>query len=221
MCVLNQGDLLMQQQMQQALFTPSDDIMAIREREVAQRIRDNSDTFTIRQMASIHKMSIPFLRDFAQRYGITFADGSRSKRLSSATIRREKQHTSTVVARSVSRKPVTSLDADKITPDLLERARRRDQESVNGFIERLRELAATHTREQAAKLVGISPTFMRRLAYDQELVFVGESTNAGRANTPSAMRKLQGSLFRPGIKVKPSSALMMRHFVISDVADVL
>lgn len=218
---LNQGDLLMQQHVQQALLVPAEDIMAIREREVAQRIRANSDSFTIRQMASIHKMSIPFLRGFAQRYGITFADRSRSKRLSSATIRREKQHTSTVVARSVSRKPVMSLDTDKITPDLLERARRRDQESVNGFIERLRELAATHTREQAAKLVGISPTFMRRLAYDQELVFVGETTNAGRANTPAAMRKLQNSLFRPGIKVKPASALMMRHFVISDEADVL
>jgi len=119
------------QQEQRTQHSQADDIMAIREREVAERIRSNSDTFTIRQMANIHKMSIPFLRDFAERHGITFVgtDGNRTKRLSSAAIKREKQHTSAVVARSVSRKPVTSLDADKITPELRERARRRDQET--------------------------------------------------------------------------------------------
>lgn len=211
----------MHQQVQRTQHSQSDDIMAIREREVAERIRGSSETFTIRQMANIHKMSIPFLRDFAQRYGISFADGSRSKRLSSAAIRREKQHTSAVVARSVSRKPVTSLDSEKITPDLRERARRRDQESVNGFVEHLRELTTTHTREQAAKLVGISPTFMRRMAYDQELVFVGETTTAGRANTPAALKKLAKTLFRPCAKVKPSSSLLIRHYLISDVPDDL
>lgn len=210
----------MHQQVQRTQYSPSDDIMAIREREVAERIRGSSETFTLRQMANIHKMSIPFMRDFAQRHGISFADGTRSKRLSSA-IRREKQHTSAVVARSVSRKPVTSLDSDKITPELRERARRRDQESVNGFVEYLRELTATHTREQAAKLVGISPTFMRRLAYDQELVFVGETTTAGRANTPAALKRLSKTLFRPGAKVKPSSSLLIRHYLISDVPDEL
>jgi len=213
--------MAMLQQVQRTQLSQSDDIMAIREREVAERIRNNSDTFTIRQMASIHKMSIPFLRDFAQRYGITFTDSSRSKRLSSATIKREKQHTSAVVARSVSRKPVTSLDSDKITPELRERARRRDQESVNGFIEYLRELSPTHTREQAAKVVGISPTFMRRMAYDHELVFVGETTTIGRANSPAALKKLQNTLFRPGTKVKPSSSRLIREYVINDVEDEL
>lgn len=211
----------MHQQVQRTQLSSSDDIMAIREREVAERIRGSSETFTIRQMANIHKMSIPFLRDFAERHGISFADGSRSKRLSSAAIRREKQHTSAVVARSVSRKQVTSLDSEKITPELRERARRRDQESVNGFVEYLRELTTTHTREQAAKLVGISPTFMRRIAYDQEFVFVGETSTAGRANTPAALKKLSKTLFRPGVKVKPSSSLLIRHYLISDVPDEL
>jgi len=211
------------QQEQRTQHSQADDIMAIREREVAERIRSNSDTFTIRQMANIHKMSIPFLRDFAERHGITFVgtDGNRTKRLSSAAIKREKQHTSAVVARSVSRKPVTSLDADKITPELRERARRRDQESVNGFVEYLRELSTTHTREQAAKVAGISPTFMRRMAYDQELVFVGETTTVGRANTPAVLKKLQGTLFRPSRKVKPSSSRLIREFMISDIEDTL
>lgn len=213
----------MLQQEQRTQYSQADDIMAVREREVAERIRSNSSTFTIRQMANIHKMSIPFLRVFAERHGITFVgtDGNRTKRLSSAAIKREKQHTSAVVARSLTRRLSTSLDSDKITPDLRERARRRDQESVNGFVEHLRELTATHTREEAAKLVGISPTFMRRQAYDHQLVFVGETTTVGRANTPAALKKLQSTLFRPSRKVKPSSSRLIREFMISDVEDTL
>ncbi len=201
----------------------SDNLMLARELEVAERIRDKSGMFTIRQVASIHKMSIPFLREFAERHGITFVgtDGSRTKRISSAVIARERRHTSTVVARSLTRKPVTSLDSDKLTPELRERARRRDQESVNGFIEHLRDLSQTHTREEAAKKVGISPTFMRRLAYDQELVFVGEVAPATQCASPSAIKKLQSTLFRPSKKMKPTTSRLIRNFVISDVQDEL
>lgn len=212
----------MQQLAQRTLCSPSaEDVLAVRELETAERIRSNSDTFTIRQMASIHNMSIPFLRDFAERHGITFVgtDGNRTKRLSSATIARERRHTSAVVARSVSRKPVMSLDSEKITPELRERARRRDQESVNGFVEYLRELSLTHTREEAAKQAGISPTFMRTMAYDQNLVFVGETTSVTRAVTPAAFKKLQNTLFRPSKKVKPTTSRLLRQYVINDVAD--
>lgn len=196
--------------------------MVTRERQVADRIRETSATFTIRQMASIHKMSIPFLRDFAVRHGISFVgtDGSRTKRLSSAVISREREHTSTVVARSVSRKPVTSLDFDKITPDLRERARRRDQESFNSFIEYIRDLSATHTREQAAKQARISPTFMRSLAYNHTLVFVGESSPTNLPTTPAVIKRLQTSLFRPNKKhVKAATSRMIRQFVICDIED--
>ncbi|MFU5279265.1 hypothetical protein ACM7YY_31480 [Pseudomonas aeruginosa] len=201
----------------------SDDIMLARELEVAERIRDKSSMFTIRQVASIHRMSIPYLRQFAERHGITFVgtDGSRTKRISSAVIARERRHTSTVVARSLTRKPVTSLDSEKITPELRERARRRDQESVNGFIESLRELSLTHTREEATKEAGISPTFMRRLAYDHELVFVGESAPVSQCASPAALKKLQGSLFRPNKKMKQATSRLIRNFVISDVQDAL
>lgn len=212
----------MQQSAQRTLYSPSEeDVLAIRELETAERIRGNSSIFTIRQMASIHNMSIPYLREFADHHKITFVgtDGNRTKRLSSATIARERRHTSAVVARSVSRKPVTSLDADKITPELRERARRRDQESVNGFIEYLRELSLTHTREEAAKQAGISPTFMRTMAYDQNLVFVGETTSVTRAITPAAFKKLQSTLFRPSKKVKPATSRLLRQYVMSDVAD--
>lgn len=213
----------MQQAQSQRTQDSSDDIMCAREREVAERIRDKSDLFTIRQMASIHRMSIPYLRGFAERYGITFAgtDGSRTKRLSSAIIARERRHTSTVVARSVTRKPVTSLDCEKISPELRERARRRDQESVNSFVEHLRELSMTHTREEASKKVGISPTFMRRLAYDQELVFVGESTSVSHAATPAVLKRLQSTLFRPNKKMKPATSRLIRNFMICDVQDEL
>lgn len=210
-------------QAERAHFDVSEDLMLVRELEVAARIRDKSSMFTIRQVASIHKMSIPFLRDFAERHGITFVgtDGSRTKRISSVVIARERRHTSTVVARSLTRKTVTSLDSEKLTPELRERARRRDQESVNGFIEHLRDLSLTHTREEAAKKVGISPTFMRRLAYDQALVFVGEATLSAKCASPAAMKKLQGTLFRPSKKMKPNTSRLIRNFVISDVLDEL
>lgn len=212
----------MQQFAQRTQISSSeDDVMVARELEVAERIRGGSEIFSIRQMASIHKMSIPFLREFAERHGITFAgaDGNRTKRLSSATINRERKHTSAIVERSVCRKPVASLDSEKITPELRERARRRDQESVNGFIEYLRELSLTHTREEAAKQAGISPTFMRTMAYDQDLVFVGESTSGSSPVTPAVIRKLQGTLFRPNKKVKPSTARLLRQYVMDDTVD--
>lgn len=201
----------------------SQNIMLARELEVAERIRDKSSMFSIRQVASIHKMSIPYLREFAKRHGITFVatDGSRTKRISSVVIARERRHTSTVVARSLTRKPVTTLDSDKITPELRERARRRDQESVNEFIEHLRDLSLTHTREEATKEAGISPTFMRRLAYDHELVFVGEAAPVSQCASPAALKKLQGSLFRPNKKMKLATSRLIRNYVISDVQDVL
>lgn len=216
---------MQQLQVQGTSHSSSDDILVIREREVAERIREKSDTFTIRQMASIHRMSIPYLKGFAERYGITFVGtgGNRTKRLSSAIIARERRHTTTVVARSVSRNPVTSLvttlDCDKITPELRERARRREQGSANSFIEMLRELSKTHTREQASKVAGISPTFMRRMAYDQELVFVGENSRTNRPVTPALIKKLQSSLFRPNRSVPTSTSRMIRQFVISDIED--
>ena len=211
----------MQQVIEAQSGQQSDDIMAIREREVAERIRERSDVFTIRQMASIHKMSIPYLRDFADRHGITFVgtDGSRTKRLSSAIIAREREHTSTVVARSITRKPVTSLDNEKITPELRERARRRDQESFNSFIERLRELSATLTREQTVKATGISPTFLRSLAYNHELVFVGDTSRTNHAITPATIKKLKSSLFRPNKNVKPTISRMIRSYVMTDIED--
>lgn len=203
-------------------YSPSEDsVMVARELEVANRIRGGSEIFSIRQMASIHQMSIPFLREFADTHGIIFAgaDGNRTKRLSSATINRERVHTSAILARSVSRKPVASLDCEKITPELRERARRRDQESVNGFVEYLRELSLTHTREEAAKQAGISPTFMRTMAYDQNLVFLGESTSVTRSVTPVEIRKLQGSLFRPSNKVKSATSRLLRQYVMDDSVD--
>lgn len=196
--------------------------MVARERQVAERIRENSATFTIRQMANICQMSIPFLRGFAVRHGISFVgtDGSRTKRLSSAIVSREREHTSTVVARSVTRKPVTSLDFEKITPDLRERARRRDQESYNSFIEYIRDLSATHTREQAAKKARISPTFMRSLAYNHSFVFVGESSLTNQPTTPAVIKQLQTSLFRPDKKrVKAVTSRMIRQFLICDIED--
>lgn len=212
----------MQQSAQRTQLSPDgESVMIARELEVAERIRGGSEIFSIRQSASIHKMSIPFMREFANRHGITFAgaDGNRTKRLSSATINRERRHTSAIVARSVCRKPVASLDCEKITPELRERARRRDQESVNGFIEYLRELSKTHTREEAAKLVGISPTFMRTMAYDQDLVFVGETTSITRPVTPAVIRKLQSTLFRPSKDMTPSTSRQLREYVMDDTPD--
>lgn len=212
----------MQQFAQRTQLSPSeDDVLVARELEVAERIRGGSELFSIRQMASIHRMSIPFMRQFAERHGITFAEagGNRTKRLSGATINRERNHASAIVARSVSRKPVTSLDSEKITPELRERARRRDQESVNGFIEYLRVLSLTHTREEAAKQAGISPTFMRTMAYDQELVFVGESTPVSRPVTPADLKKLQSTLFRPNKNVTPTTSRLLREYVMNDAPD--
>lgn len=195
--------------------------MLARELEVAERIRGGSEIFSIRQMASIHKMSIPFMRAFATRHGITFAgaDGNCTKRLSSAVIKREAEHSSAIVARSVNRKPLETLDSSKITPDQRERARRRDQQSVNGFIEYLRELSKTHTREQAAKVAGISPTFMRTMAYNQNLVFVGETTAITRPVTPAVIRKLQSTLFRPSKEMTPSTSRLLREYVMDDTPD--
>ncbi|NVL48700.1 hypothetical protein F2S72_01660 [Pseudomonas syringae pv. actinidiae] len=212
----------MQQLAQWTQLSPSeDDVLVTRELEVAERIRGGSEIFSIRQMASIHKMSMPFLRQFAERHGITFAEagGTRTKRLSGALIHRERRHTSAIVARSVTRKSVSSLDSEKITPELRERARRRDQESVNGFVEYLRALSMTHTREQAAKQAGISPTFMRTMAYDQELVFVGETTSVAQPVTPAVIKKLQGTLFRPSRKVSSTTSRLLREYVMNDAVD--
>jgi len=90
---------------------------------------------------------------------------------------------------------------------------------VNGFVEYLRELSLTHTREEAAKQAGISPTFMRTMAYDQNLVFLGESTSVTRSVTPAEIRKLQGSLFRPSNKVKSATSRLLRQYVMDDSVD--
>jgi hypothetical protein len=137
----------MQQQDVRTQHTISDDIMVERERQVAERIRERSSAFTLRQMASIHQMSIPFLRGFAERYGITFVgtDGSRSKRLSTVIMSRERDHTSTVVARSVTRKTVSTLDFGKVSAAVQELGRRRCQEELNSFNASIRDLALTNT----------------------------------------------------------------------------
>ncbi|MCF5371240.1 hypothetical protein [Pseudomonas syringae] len=197
----------------------TNDIMNVREREVAERIREKSGTFTIRQMASIHNMSIPFMKGFAARHGIHFKEGSRTKRLSSVVIDLERRHTSTVVARSISRKPVTSIDSEKITRELRELAKRRDRESSNSFVEMLRDLSKTHTREQAAKAAGISPTFMRSMAYNQQLIFVGEFSPTNGPATPTLIGKLKSSLFRPSKAVPMATSRMIRQFVICDIED--
>lgn len=214
------GEICMQRLHGDTTQQPSDDIMVIREREVAERIRAMSGTFTIRQMASIHRMSIPYLREFAKRYGICFVnnEGNRSKRLSSAIIARERVHTTTIVARSLVRKPVTTLDSDKITPELRERARRRDLESANSFVEMLRELSKSHTREEAAKIAGISPTFMRRMAYDHDIAFVGEVV-VDTPTTPAHIKKLRSTMFRPTRAVPMATSRLIRNFVISDTED--
>lgn len=92
---------------------------------------------------------------------------------------------------------------------------------MNGFIESLRELSLTHTREEATKAAGISPTFMRRLAYDHELVFLGEAAPISQSVSPAALKKLQGSLFRPNKKMKQATSRLIRNYVISDVQDAL
>lgn len=212
----------MLQQGERTQHSTSDDIMVERERQVADRIRERSSTFTIRQMASIHQMSIPYLRGFAERYGITFVgtDGSRSKRLSSAVISREREHTSIVVARSLTRKPITSLDLGKVSPEVQERGRRRCQEELNSFIQTIRDLSLTNTREQTSKKMGISPTFLRSIAYNQEIVFFGEANQTNQPATPAVIRRLQTTLFRPSKKtIKPATSRMIREFVISDIED--
>lgn len=214
---------MQQVQAQRTQHSSSEDIMVTRELEVAARIRSESDSFTIRQMASIHRMSIPYLRLFAERHGITFAstDSSVTMRLSSALVDRERRHVSAVAERSLVRKPVISLDSDKITPALRERARRRDEESVNSFVSHLRELSMTHTRKEARQKVGISPLFLRTLAYDNEIVFVDEATAVSNANDPKTRERLHSTLFKPSKKIKPGTARLIRNFVISDVPDVL
>lgn len=203
------------------------DTLEVRKMRVVDKVRDLSEKFTIRQVAQIHQMSLPYLANLAETYDITFLDigGSRSKRISTELVARERSHVRALSERSiVQRKTVRTLDSKKINPVLAELARKRDQEETNSFIDRLRELGKTNTRAQTAKAVGISPYFMRTLAYDHDLEFVDEIEAADEHASILASLEagdLHKSLFRPDNSVPKSSATFMRAFMMSNTPDEL
>lgn len=201
--------------------TSGSDPLQDREQQVAERMREMSQYFTIRQVASIHDMSVPGLKTFADRHGIVFHDngGHRTKRIASERIAREKEHTRAIIHRSLDRRPVTSIDSAKITPELRERARRRDQEESNAFINMLRELGKSYTKEQATKIARISPIFMRNLAYEHEITFVDEKCDDDSQEAGGSLIKMHQSLFRPSRGTPASAAELMRRHMISDVED--
>lgn len=194
----------------------ANDVLEIRENRVVERIRELSQCFTVRQVASIHQMSITFLQGFAEKHGIQFQinGGTRTKRISSERIAREKLHTQATAARSVTRRVVSTLDSSKITPELRELARRRDQERTNSFIEMLREYGKTHTKAETAKIVNISPDFLRQISYQREIKFLGDSARTDHMN----LAKIKRTLFRPR-SVSPATSELLRHYIVSDVED--
>ncbi|KKN89625.1 hypothetical protein LCGC14_0237570 [marine sediment metagenome] len=200
------------------------DPMKARQRKVVENIRELSANFTLRQVASIHRISMPSLQELAEQNDITFLDtsGTRSKRISSELIARERSHVAALVHRSiVTRKPVTSLDSDKISPALAELARRRDNEETNAFIDHLRELGKTNTRAQAAKLAGISPFFMRTLAYEHELEFTDDTVVPDGFADHDNVAKLSKSLFRVTRSLPANTLQLMQRFMLSDAPDEL
>tara|TARA_R110002124_G_scaffold128157_22_gene288758 strand:+ start:1436 stop:2092 length:657 start_codon:yes stop_codon:yes gene_type:complete len=201
------------------------DPLEARKLTVIGKVRDLSASFTIRQVAAIQQMSIPYLAALAEKHDIIFLDnsGSRSKRIASDLIARERSHTQVMAERSIiGRKAVKSLGSQKINPALAELARRRDQEETNSFIDRLRELGKTNTKAQTAKAVGISPFFMRTLAYDHEISFVNEPVEddcpVSREETLDKER-LRETLFCHSPEVPESAVLFMRSFMMGNTPD--
>ncbi len=200
------------------------DVMELRKLRVVEKVRELSANFTLRQVASIHQMSMPYLRELADKHSIEFLDnsGSRSKRISSELIAREKSHVRALAERSIARRtPVTSLDSEKITPVLAELARRRDNEETNSFIDYLRELGRTNTKAQATKIAGISPQFMRQMAYDHEIAFVDEPAVTEARADHENLNKLQSSLFRPSRSIPAATAQVMTRYMMDDTPDEL
>ena len=199
----------------------SADPLVDREMRVVERMREMSQFFTIRQVASIHDMSVPGLKAFAERHGITFHDngGHRTKRIASEWIAREKLHTKAVIHRTINRKRVTSIDDSKITPALRERARRRDEEESNSFIQMLRDLGKRYTKEQATKIARISPIFMRNISYEHEITFLDDFCEANEVVSDESLSKMQSTLFRPSRSIPVGAAELMRRHVITDAED--
>lgn len=180
-----------------------------RELKVAERMRETSDQFSIRQVASIHSMSVPGLKAFAERHNISFRDtsGVRSKRVSSELLDRERQHVQAMRYRSFTRDRVTSIDSEKITPALRELAKRRDLEESNKFVRLLVELSKTHTKEQATRELGISPSFMRNIAYEHQLTFIDDANPLiGLTLNAKRVEQIEGKLFVLPSELKQAEA---------------
>lgn len=201
----------------------SSDPLEARELKVVERMREMSQHFTIRQVASIHDMSVPGVKAFADRHGISFHDngGHRTKRVCSVWIDQEKKHTKVIVHRSLNRKPVVSIDDEKITPQLKELARRRDEEASNTFVTYLRDLGTRHTKDQATRIAKISPNFMRAMIYEHDLVFLGDSAEVLSGGLTKTVSKLGRTLFRPTASIPEPLSDLMRRQMINDVEDYL
>jgi hypothetical protein len=190
---------------------------------VIESIRSLSQNYTLRHVASIHGMTQPYLAELANAHGIEFLDTkiSRTKRVSSKLVAIERDHVQAIKERSIGRSPKPGLiDSNKLTPALRDKARRVELQRANLFVERLQELGKTHTKAQACKIVGISPAFLRTLAYDHDIPFVDAPIASDGMKDQSDPAVLKQTLFNAK-SLKPSLAAKILQFAVSDTPDCL
>ena len=194
-----------------------------RKNVVVERIRDLSTSYTLRHVASILGMTQPYLSGLAERHGIKFVDTkiSRSKRLHSSVVARERQHAQALVHRSLRPLQGSLIDSDKISPQLRDKARREELRRENTFIEHLRELGKTHTRAQACRATGLSPGKLRLLCYDHDLAFVDAPILSEAEAQHGNLESLRSSLFKITRSTPKSLVSQLSQYLISDEDDQL
>lgn len=206
---------------QSAQLQANGEIDPLRSREMAvvERIREISQHFTVRQVANIQDMSISSLKALAERHNISFHEnsGCRTKRIQWERIAREKQHTQAIIARSV-KKPTQAkvVEPTNISPHLKELARRSDELRWYEFLETVRRLSCTHTKEQVGKMLGVSPRYMRNLAYQHEILFVDERKALVNSKATDQILKSKKNMFRPNRSFPAAVSQVVCRFMIDD-----
>lgn len=195
-----------------------------RRNKVIESIRNLSSSYTLRHVASIHGMTQPYLAHLAELHDIQFLDTkvSRSKRVSSRLVARERDHIQAVVHRSIGRPAKKGLiDSKKLSPELRDLARRMELQRANDFIQKLHELGKTLTKVQACKATGISPAKLRVLAYDYDIEFVDAPIQREARADHDNLEKLKTSLFKVTRSTPSSLTTVLMQYLASDEDDVL
>jgi hypothetical protein len=139
-----------------------------------ERIVQLSHTFSERETACICRVSVDYIYKLQRRMELSFQDPkTRTRPQQNAVSRQLKAERMSTYIRPVQpRKPVQPEEL-KIPPQLETASRKAMVSRENAFYQKVCDYAQTMSFRETAKILGVTPRFLRNYCYDNEIEFEG------------------------------------------------